>query len=182
MARVRPRGAAFAAPLRSYTAGFGFSLSITEFYRRVRQNMRYASDLNMTKKYKSSWWAIEHPSNWSAEEEKDCVTLSAKHGVGALQISAYRRADESVTDEDLNDLAEDELTDGVSPQNASCGDFNGIAISYVEAERFWRKLWLRSGSLLLYVTYSCGAEEQAVEVESVNRMLSSLKSRISGEA
>ena len=143
---------------------------------------RYASDLNMTKEYKSSWWSIELSSKWSAENEEDCVTLSAEHGVGALQISAYRRDSEVVTDEDLNDFAEGELVDGVIPQDVSWGDFTGSAISYVQDERFWRKLWLRSGSLLLYVTYNCGAEDRVVEVESVNRMLSSLKSRISGEA
>ena len=136
----------------------------------------------MAQEYKSSWWVVELPSDWSAEEDDNCVTLSAERGVGAFQISAYRRDSESVTDEDLNDFAEDELSVGIIPQDVSCGDFRGIAISYAADERFWRKLWLRSGSLLLYVTYNCGVKEQAVEIESVNRMLSSLKSRVSGEA
>jgi len=136
----------------------------------------------MAKEYKSSWWAIELPSGWSAEREKDCVSLSAEHSVGALQISAYRRDGEPVTDEDLSGFAEDELIDGVNPQDVACGDFRGIASSYVKGERFWRKLWLRSSALLLYVTYNCAAEDHAVEVEAVNRMLSSLKSRVGGEA
>jgi hypothetical protein len=128
----------------------------------------------MTKEYKSLWWSIEIPSDWSAEEEEDCVTFTADRGVGALQISAYRREGESVTDMDLNDLAEDELIDDIIPENVSWGDFNGIAISYVEGERFWRKLWLRAASLLLYMTYNCNMKEQAAEVESLNLMLSSL--------
>ena len=136
----------------------------------------------MAKEYKSSWWAVMLPSDWSAEEEEDCVTLSAERGVGAMQISAYRRDGEPVTNEDLNDLAGDELTDGPIPQNVSCGDFRGIAVSNFSDERFWRKFWLRSGSLLLYVTYNCAAEDRAAEVEAVNQMLSSLKSRIIGEA
>ena len=143
---------------------------------------RYASDLNMAEKYKSSWWAVDLPSGWSAEEEKDCVSLTAEHGVGALQISAYRRGGESVTTEDLNDLAGDELINCAPPHDVSCGDFRGFAISDVRDERFWRKLWLRSGALLLYVTYNCAAGDRAVEVEAVNRMLSSLKSRVRGEA
>jgi hypothetical protein len=148
---------------------------------RAADPQRYAS-LNMVKEYKSSWWAVELPSGWSAKEDEDCVTLSAERGIGAVQISAYRRDGEFVTGEDLNDFAEDELVDGVIPQDVSCGDFRGIAISYVKDESFWRKLWLRSGSLLLYVTYNCAAEAQAIEVESVNGMLRSLKSRINGEA
>jgi hypothetical protein len=143
---------------------------------------RYASDLNMAKEYKSSWWSIEIPSEWNAENEGNCVTFSAESGIGALQISAYRRNSEAVTDEDLNDFAEGELVDGAIPQDVSCGDFTGSAISNVQDERFRRKVWLRSGSLLLYVTSNCAAENHAVEVEAVNRMLSSVKSSISGEA
>ena len=111
-----------------------------------------------------------------------CHALSRARGVGALQISAYRSDSKPVTDDDLNNLAEDELVADVPPQSVSCGDFRGISISYTDGERFWRKLWLRSGPLLLYVTYNCGPKDQVGEVESVNRMLSSLKSRVSGEA
>lgn len=136
----------------------------------------------MPNQYKSSWWSIELLSEWNAEEEESSVSISAEHGVGALQISAYRHDGEAVTDEDLNDFAEDELVGAIIPQDVSCGDFRGIAISYVKDESFWRKMWLRSGSLLLYVTYNCAAEDQAIEVESVNRMLNSLKPRINGEA
>jgi len=127
----------------------------------------------MAREYRSSLWAIELPPGWSAEEGEGCVTLSAGRGVGALQISAYRRDGEDVTDEDLNGLAGDELS-GTSPRNVSCGDFSGIDVSRAGAERFWREVWLRSGPVLLYVTYNCAAEDRDVELESVNRMLSSL--------
>ena len=63
----------------------------------------------MPNDYKSSSWAVELPSDWSAEEEEDCVSLSAKQGVGALQISAYCRDAEPVTDADLNAFAEVQL-------------------------------------------------------------------------
>ena len=82
----------------------------------------------------------------------------------------------------MNDFAEDELVGGVILQDVSFGDFRGITISYDEKENLWRKFWLRSGSLLLYVTYNCAAEDQAREVESVNQMLNSLKPRVNGEA
>jgi hypothetical protein len=95
----------------------------------------------MPNEYTSSWWSIELPSDWSAEEEESCVSFSAEHDVGALQISAYRRDGEAVTDEDLNDFAEDELIDGIMLQDVSCGDFRGIAISYAKDESLWRKLW-----------------------------------------
>ena len=136
----------------------------------------------MSNEYKSRWWSIELPSPWKAEKEENCIAFSAEHGIGALQISAYRRDGEFVTNEDLNDFAEAALIDGVIPQQVSCGDFRGIAICYVENNRFWRKLWLRSGSLLLYVTYNCAEEDQGIEVGLVDSMINSLKSGLPDEA
>ena len=72
------------------------------------------------------------------------------------------------------EFAEDDLVEGVTPQNVSCGEFVGFEASYFADENFWRKLWLRSGSLLLFVTYTCAAEERAIETEDVNQILESL--------
>lgn len=87
----------------------------------------------MPNEYTSSWWSIELLSGWNAEEEKSYVSFSAEHGVGALQISAYRHDGETVTDEDLNDFAEDELVYGVIPEDVSCGDF-GSVLSWIRCE------------------------------------------------
>lgn len=129
----------------------------------------------MTKRYERAWWSVELPSGWSAEEEEDCVTFSAKRGVGALQISAFRHNDKDVTDEDLREFAEDELVGGAKPTQVICGAFLGIEVSYTADKEFWRKLWLREGSVLLYATYNCRAEDRVAEIEAINRMLNSLE-------
>ena len=128
----------------------------------------------MRRKYKSAWWSVEFPDDWEAEPDEDCVTFTSERGVGALQISAYRRAGENVTHKDLLEFAENDLAEVESPQNVSFGEFVGFEISYFSDENFWRKLWLRSGSLILFVTYTCAAEEREVETEDVNHILESL--------
>lgn len=128
----------------------------------------------MRRKYKSAWWSVEPPDDWEAEPDEDCVTFTSERGVGALQISVYRRDSKSVTDEDLFEFAEDELFAAEKPQSISCGEFVGFEISYFLNENFWRKLWLRSGSLLLFVTYNCAADKSTVETEDVNQILESL--------
>lgn len=128
----------------------------------------------MRRKYKSAWWSVELPDDWEAEPDEDCVTFTSERGVGALQISAYRRDSEKVTDKDLLEFAEDELVEGETQQSVSCGEFVGLETSYFADENFWRKLWLRSGSLLLFVTYTCAVEERAVETKDVNQILGSL--------
>ena len=128
----------------------------------------------MRQKYKSAWWSVELPDNWEAEQDEDCATFTSERGVGALQISAYRRDDEIVTDEDLLDFAEDDLVEGENSQSVSFGEFVGLETSYFANEGFSRKLWLQSGSLLLFITYNCAAEERTVETEDVNLILKSL--------
>ena len=128
----------------------------------------------MRQEYKSAWWSVELPDNWEAEQGEDCATFTSQRGVGALQISAYRRDAEIVTDEDLLDFAEDELVEGANLNSVSFGEFVGLETSYFADESFLRKLWLRSGSLLLFVTYTCAAEERTVEAEGVSQILNSL--------
>jgi hypothetical protein len=128
----------------------------------------------MRRKYKSAWWSVELPDAWEGASDEDCVTFTSERGVGALQISAYRRNGENVTSEDLLEFAEDDLAEVETPQNVSYNEFVGFEISCFSDENFWRKLWLRSSSLLLFVTYTCAAEERAVETKDVNQILESL--------
>lgn len=131
--------------------------------------------MGMTKRYKFVSWSIKLPVNWQPDEEENCVTFTAENGVGALQISAYRHDNKDVTYKDLLGFAEDKLVEGVELQNITCGEFTGIGISYLVDGNYWRKWWLWRGSLLLYVTYNCSAEERLVEMDSVDQMMSSLK-------
>ena len=128
----------------------------------------------MRRKYNSAWWSVELPDNWEAEQDEDCATFTSERGVGALQISAYRRDDEIVTHEDLLDFAQDELVEGANLNSVNFSEFVGLETSYFVGEGLWRKLWLRSGSLLLFVTYTCAAEERTVETKDVSLILESL--------
>lgn len=115
------------------------------------------------------------PDAWKANEEEDRVTFTSESGVGALLISSYRNNGKEVTNDDLLHFAEDELVAGVDLQNISCGEFNGLGISYLVDGNYWRKWWLWQGSALLYVTYNCSAEDHSVEEEAVNQIMNSLK-------
>ena len=132
----------------------------------------------MEETYESSWWSIELPTDWCAEQDESCVSFTAGKGAGALQISAYKHEGAIVSSDDMRDFAKDELRNDSITENVLYGDFKGIEISYFEADSFWRKLWLRSGAVLLYVTYNCASEKYGVEGETVTRILSSLQSRI----
>ena len=129
----------------------------------------------MIKRYKSAWWSLDLPAPWNVEEKKDRVAITSEDYVGVLQISAYRREGNEVTNDDLLHFAEDELVEGVELQNIICGEFTGIGISYLVDGSYWRKWWLWRGALLLYVTYNCSAEQRFVEMDTVDQMMNSLR-------
>ena len=129
----------------------------------------------MFKKYKSVWCSLDLPAAWKVEEKKDGVTITSEDNVGVLQISAYRREGKEVTNDDLLHFAEDELVEGVELQNITCGEFTGIGVSYLVDGSYRRKWWMWRDSLLLYVTYNCSAEQRFVEMDTVDRMMNSLK-------
>lgn len=132
----------------------------------------------MKHKYGSAWWTVEFGDNWKVEKDEDCATFTSKLGVGALQISAYCHDDKIINDEDLLDFSEDELEDELieetSLNTVNFGNFTGFEISYFEDKSFWRKLWLRSGSLLLFITYNCAKDKHKIEIKDVNTILGSL--------
>ena|SRR5258705_642967 len=129
----------------------------------------------MNNEFTSSWWSIELPLGWSAEREESCTNIWSEDGVGALQISAYQRDGEPVSDEDLYDFAEREYPEGVRVLNENCGQFSGLNVSFLVENSYWRKWWLRNGSLFLFVTYNCNVEEQGLERSAVDQMLATLK-------
>ena len=129
----------------------------------------------MIKRYKSKWWSIRLPPNWEAEKEEFCVTFTAENGVGILQIRTFRHNSKDLTYQNFLGFTEDKLVDGVELRNSTCGEFTGIGISYLVDGHYWRKWWLWRDSIFLYVTYNCSAEECVIEMDTVDRMMSSLK-------
>src|SRR5260370_28259328 len=134
-------------------------------------------NLKMPDEFKSTWWSIELAPDWFAEQEAECATFWREDGVGTLQITSYKHDSGRVPDEDLDDFMKREIPDDARLQKLSCGEFVGIGVDYVADGKFWRKRWVRSGPLLIYVTYNCGYLDQASESAAVDQMLPSLKSQ-----
>ena len=84
-----------------------------------------------------------------------------------------------MTDPDLRDFAADDLPSGTSVDRVSVGEFTGVTAEYVDsrASRFWRKWWLRAGSLMVYATYNCSQGDEDIEKADVEAILTSLAHR-----
>jgi hypothetical protein len=120
--------------------------------------------------YKSAWWSLDVPAGWTGKEEDACHTFECDSGVGALQVSAHRKEEEPVTDDDLREFA-----GGVPLRAVAFGEITGFRTRFSDGGTFWIKWWFRAGKTMLHATYNCALEERKEEEEAlVERALSSL--------
>jgi hypothetical protein len=119
-------------------------------------------------RYTSTDWSLEIPDGWSHDEDESCTTFSHPHGVGAFQVSSYRK-DVPVTDDDLREFAGD-----IPLAPLSVGAFTGFRTRFSHADTFWTKWWLKAGPQMIHITYNSPLADRGREDESVALMLQSL--------
>jgi hypothetical protein len=127
------------------------------------------------KTFNGIWWSVELPKWWSGVGNEQCATFQADPPLGALQISAARRDAGLVTDDDIKELAAEQISRGQKLWRAECGPFSGFCTEHSNAGSFWKEWWLRSGDLLVYVTYNVMGGKELLEKQDVESMLASLK-------
>ncbi len=96
---------------------------------------------------------------------------------GALQISSARKDASAVTDEDLKEFASERVPSAVQLQGVSIGDFLGFAARYKREDRVWQEWWLRSGKVMVYVTYNVEEGQDTIAQEALSNILSTLRVR-----
>jgi hypothetical protein len=132
----------------------------------------------MSQEFISDWWAIRLEPGWFSAKDDECISFWHEDGIGALQIGAYRYDDESIPETALAEFMQNQIPDGIAQEKTQSGEFSGVQVNYIEEGNFWRKLWVTKSSLLVFITYSCDAEDQTIERVSIERMLGSLKARV----
>lgn len=111
------------------------------------------------------------------QREAECTSFCREHGVGALQISAYKYDSGLISEDDLKDFMSGEFPLNTPVESVTCGQFIGVGVEFVQDEKFWQKRWLMSGELLVYVTYNCDYRDRPMEKAAVDQMLATLKPR-----
>lgn len=122
------------------------------------------------------FWELDLIEGWSGSHDEVCSSIFRDGGFGALQISAAKKAG-SVTDSDLREFAAEHLDAGVAAASVSFGDFAGFSLAFSAGDQDWTHWYLRSGSVMLFVTYCCEHTDLGSEDEEVARILRSLRTR-----
>jgi len=134
----------------------------------------------MRERFGSSNWSLQVAEGWDTCHDADCASIARRElGCGALQLSAALR-DSEVTDGDLLDFAAKEVEAGLKGVPVLTSEFGGYLFTFVRDGAFWRRWYLRKGSLALFVTYNCNVEERGVEDADVDEMMVSLSTIAAG--
>lgn len=126
------------------------------------------------KTHTTKYWQIKLPDDWLVESDPDCEILYQKEGVGELHISA-NLFDTAVPDSTLLAMVEEHTDAGADAEEVDLGEFDGVFLDYESKGEFWREWYLRSGSLLLFVSYVCALQHEGEEDDVVEMMLESLR-------
>lgn len=121
-------------------------------------------------------WTIALPEGWRAEREDDCHLLYHAEGVGTLEVRAFV-ADTPFDDEDLRELAAEDLDAGAAIGEVTHGDFTGFTFRYREDGVYWRQWRLRSGMLALALSYACALDDAESEDGDIDDLLDGLRVR-----
>jgi len=124
--------------------------------------------------YEADDWSVALPEGWRGEREEDCDALFHPQGPGTVEVRAFL-ADQPLDDEDLYEMASDDLDAGATIGEVEHGDFSGFTFRYREDGVYWRQWRLRSGTLALSVSYACALESAEEQDEAVDDLLDGLR-------
>jgi hypothetical protein len=133
--------------------------------------------MDMQHLYQSTLWQLMVLPPWRAQKVEQCVEITQPEGTGALHISEARKQKGVVSESDLRSTAAKDLAQEEELLACSVGGFTGLSASYADwhTDIFWKKWWLRSGAVMLYVTYNCSRGDEEFELEQAETLLAGLE-------
>ena len=129
----------------------------------------------MTQRFRSHWWSVALADGWEVTQHPECVTLTLHHSGGAFQVSAARKSDGPVEQDELLEIASGSYPLQSAPQRICFGDFAGYSTAFLEDGSYWRKFWLADGSVMIFATYNGPVGRRLLEEPQVLGMLETLR-------
>jgi len=124
--------------------------------------------------YTHTHYNVNLPDGWTVENKTDYTIFYLPDGIGDLIISSFEREQE-VTEDDLEEFAADHIDSDVDSEEVEYGEFTGFSFCYDVDEEYLCEWFLKSGNLMLFITYSCALEdEDNSEEDIVESILNSL--------
>lgn len=116
-------------------------------------------------------WSLLLGDEWIAEQDEESILIGDRDGVGCLEISELRREQGLFREADLDEFMEA----GHAARAIRCGNFQGRVTQFSEDGAALRQWCLYTDDLLLYITYSCDADNAGLDDAAVDEMLATLR-------
>lgn len=145
----------------------------------IRLGYWWLGAVTMHSTFFSSLWQISVPLPWRAQEFEECVEIMQPEGIGALHISIAFKQGGTVSDSETRAELKRACPEDADVEATRFGEFVGYGAEYVDWSEgaFWKKWFVASGRVLLFVTYNCKRGDEGLELPQVSRILSSSKLR-----
>ncbi len=121
----------------------------------------------------TEWWTLALPPEWWAEAEDESILVGDRDGVGCIEISTLHKESGEFSREEVDTIAREEGA-AADWQPVTLGDFNGCLAAGLEEDTALREWYVAAGPLLLYITYSCDADNGGMDDAAVDELLDTL--------
>lgn len=116
-------------------------------------------------------WSLLLPDEWLAEQDDEVILIGDRDEVGCIEISELRKDAGCFTDTDLA-----QFTDAQNAWTAvQQGSFRGLKTAFEEDGMALREWCIYAGDVLLYITYSCTADNGGMDDAAVDEILDTLR-------
>ena len=122
----------------------------------------------------TEWWTLALPPEWWAESEEGTILVGDRDEVGCIEISTLCKEEGAFDADDALHIAERESEHSLVWDTVSLGDFTGVSSRYDEEDAAIREWYVVNGALLLFITYSCDADNAGMDDAAVDELLDTL--------
>ena len=122
----------------------------------------------------TEWWTLALPPEWWADAEEDGILIGDRDDVGCIEISTLHKEQGEFSRQELQDIASEEAEQEIAWQQVGLGEFSGLCGSFMEDDVAIREWYVAHDAMLLFITYSCDAENRGMDDAAVDALLETL--------
>jgi hypothetical protein len=128
------------------------------------------------KQYDQGFWTVDSPDGWIVQEDDFPITFLDEQGDWAIQISHYLKEPAAVTHSNLEEFIADIEKVGCVKKGITTPNAKGLQVEFTDRENIlWRHTLLRSGHIMLYITYNVNKDGRQLSDESFRGFLESIQ-------
>ena len=122
----------------------------------------------------TEWWTLAVPPEWWADSEEDSILVGDRDDVGCIEISTLHKDEGEFDRQALADIVASEAEQSLDWRQVTLGEFSGLTSNFIEEGAAIRQWYVASGSMLLFITYSCDEDNGGMDDAAVDELLDTL--------